>query len=287
MTEKKTDFYQLDRFTPDELMKLHINLHDYALSIGGLPQHHSEVYQKRGWLLPFLFAYDDLLWKRWSYWFEILKKGTIEGSGPIPQLVWADLASPGVQATRKMLETCLNHYDANINHFADWLLWGMAADPEIKNIDHINPDLNEYFYKKFDLFMILNYPTDYLSRLLSDQSGKGYKDSLGYFPTPFNICLAMTKMTVGDDSEANKRQVVSDPCVGCGAMLLAASNYFLKAYGMDISQIAVKLAKIQMYWYAPWFAFHPEHIQGFQDQKDFITLSNQKKVIDGQLMFSL
>jgi hypothetical protein len=51
-------------------------------------------------------------------------------------------------------------------------------------------------------------------------------------------------------------------CVGCAAMLLPASNYFLRGYGQEISGIAVKLCTLQMYFYAPWYA-RPGEVSGF------------------------
>src|SRR5690606_2773486 len=138
-----------------------------------------------------------------------------------------------------------------------------------------------------DLFLILNYPTDYLSQVLSEETGKGYKGALGYFPTPFHVCILMTRMTKGEDEESNKRAAVNDPAVGCGAMLLAASNYHLRGFGQDISKIAVELCKIQMYWYAPWYAYHSSELEGFDERELIIGLSEEKKSVQGQLVFSL
>ena len=263
------DYYHIERFSPDELMKMQISIMDYAKPINGLPKHHSEVFSKRGWMLPFLFGYDDLLWGRWNYWFDIIEKGTIEGSGPIPKIKWSQ-DYQGIEHTRKMIRKCLDHYDSTIDKFADWLTWALAIDKET-TIDHISPELNEHYYRHFDLFLVLNYPTDYLSYALSEETGKGYKEALGYFPTPFNLSVAMVEMLKSDDEEAMKRQTIGEPSVGCGSILLAASNYFLRCFAQDISRIAIRLCRIQMYWYAPWFAYHPDTIQGF-DQDNIVSI---------------
>jgi hypothetical protein len=99
----------------------------------------------------------------------------------------------------------------------------------------------------------------------------------------------MTEIAAGGgDPEVLKRQSVMDPCIGCGALLLPASNYHLKGFGQDISHIAVKLAKIQMYWYAPWFAFHPNHLKGFNDDEPIMLIpSRDRDAIEGQLAFDL
>jgi tRNA G10 N-methylase Trm11 len=98
--------------------------------------------------------------------------------------------------------------------------------------------------------------------------------------------VAMVEMVKSDDEEEMKRQIINEPSVGCGSILLAASNYFLRGYGQDISRIAIKLCKIQMYWYAPWFAYHPDTIKGF-DLDDYITIASDKKAMEGQLVFAL
>lgn len=254
------------------------------MAIGGLPKSHEEVFSKRGWMVPFLLAYDDLLWGRWSYWLDICQKGTITGSAPIPQLKFSSLGEPGVVHTMKMFEKCLHHSEATIDNFADWLLWALA---ETQDKPNVSARLNEYYYKHFDLFLVLNDPTDYLSAVLSEQTGRGYKSGLGYFPTPMHVVELMTQITfAGGDREAAKRQTLSDPCVGCGAMLLPASNYVLRAYAMDISQVAIKLCRIQMKWYAPWFSLAPE-LDGFDEEAPQLqlTLSTSKKAVTGQLAF--
>ncbi|WP_052646810.1 N-6 DNA methylase [Paenibacillus terrae] len=257
----KDKLYRIERFSKEQILQLHQSTTDYALAIKGLPQYHTEVFEKKGWLLPFLLGYDDLLWGRWNYWLDILMNGTIAGSEPIPRIEWAENGTFLVEQTKKMLIQCLDHPEANIDNFADWLLWGLAGTDERLIISE---KLNEHYYQFFDLFLILDNPFDYLSYLLSEHSGHGYKKGLGYYPTPLSVTKLIVEIVyAGDDLEVMKRQTVSDPCVGCGAMLLPASNYFLRGYAQDISGIAVKLCIIQMYFYAPWYAKPGKDIGGF------------------------
>lgn len=229
-TNDKSKLYRMDRFSPNQLEKLHFEVQMSAQGIGGLPGNHTEVRNKKGWLLPFLIGYDELLWGRWNYWLDILQKGTIAGSGDIPQITWTEPSSAPAIATTKMLSQCLNHHDANIDTFADWLLWGLAAGEGYPNI---SDNLNEHYYRVFDLFLVLDNPTDYLSYLLCEQTGKGYKKGLGYYPTPFNLTQLMVEILLPHDDkpELLKNKTVHDPCIGCGAMLLPASNYFLRGSG--------------------------------------------------------
>jgi hypothetical protein len=282
----KSHLYRIDRFSQERIARISHELAGYAVAIGGMPQNHKEVFEKRGWLLPFLFTYDDLLWQRWSFWTDILQKGSIVGSGPIPQINWVDPCSPRAQATKAMFTNCLNHHEANIDNFADWLLWGLAGTDDKPRISE---KLNEHFYREFDLFLVIDNPTDYLSNVLCDQSGRGYKSALGYFPTPFNVTRMMVEMMHGGgDLDQKKRQSVLDPCVGCGAFLLPASNYFLRGYGQDISGIAVKLCTVQMYWYAPWYA-RPGQVEGYDEVEAPIQLIPSipsKYVSSDQLAFA-
>lgn len=161
---------------------------------------------------------------------------------------------------------------------------GLAA---AKDVPQISGQLNEHYYREFDLFLVLDNPTDYLSYVLCEQTSQGYKSGLGYYPTPFQITRMMVEMVHGDgDAEAMKKQTVYDPCVGCGAMLLPASNYFLRGYGQDISNIAVKLCTIQMYFYAPWFA-RPGQVKGFGESEPIQIVLEQHKdnESEGQMAF--
>ncbi|MEB9897776.1 N-6 DNA methylase [Bacillus cereus] len=282
----KNHLYRISRFNPEHLTQVIHDIAAYALPIGGLPQNHKDVFEKRGWLLPFLFAYDDLLWGRWKYWTDILQKGTISESGPIPQIEWVDPMSSYAEQTKKMFAICLQHYEATIDNFAEWLLWGLAGSNE-KPL--ISEKLNEHYYKEFDLFLVLDNPTDYLSYVLCEVTGKGYKSVLGYYPTPFSITQMMTDIVHGDgEPEQLKRQTVYDPCVGCGATLLPASNYFLRGYGQDVSGIALKLCVIQLFFYAPWFA-RPGQVDGYDETQPHIQLIPaipRRRVTEEQLAFS-
>lgn len=283
----KSKLYRMERFSSDQIQKLHKEVQMNALAIGGLPASHAEVSNKRGWLLPFLFGYDDLLWGRWDYWMNILHRGTIAGSADIPQIIWADPSSSPAMATTKMFSQCLDHHDANIDSFADWLLWGLASGESYPNISE---NLNEHYYRVFDLFLVLDNPTDYLSYLLCEQTGKGYKKGLGYYPTPFNITQLMVQILLpNEEPEVLKTKTIHDSCIGCGAMLLPASNYFLRGSGQDISGIAVKLCKIQMLFYAPWFA-RPGELEGFDEVTAAIPIvlaEPTRRISSGQLAFAL
>ena len=60
----------------------------------------------------------------------------------------------------------------------------------------------------------------------------------------------MAKMEMeGEDCRAKS---VCDPCSGTGRLLLAASNYSMRLYGVDINRTVIKASLINGYLYAPW-----------------------------------
>jgi len=82
----------------------------------------------------------------------------------------------------------------------------------------------------------------------------------GQFFTPYNVCRMMAEMNFGKGIQAKveKKGYISvcDPCVGAGAMLIAAANVMKRAkvnyqtnavfVGQDIDQVVAMMAYIQL-----------------------------------------
>lgn len=82
----------------------------------------------------------------------------------------------------------------------------------------------------------------------------------GQFFTPYHICECMAKMTIGEEIQGRieKKGYISicDPCVGAGAMLIAAAAVFQNQninyqtsvvfVGQDIDPVVAKMAYIQL-----------------------------------------
>lgn len=82
----------------------------------------------------------------------------------------------------------------------------------------------------------------------------------GQFFTPYNVCELMAKIQTGEgcQSEIEKKGYISicDPCVGAGAMLIAAAQAFRKRkinyqtsvlfIGQDVDSVVAKMAYIQI-----------------------------------------
>ena len=67
--------------------------------------------------------------------------------------------------------------------------------------------------------------------------------------------------------KTDKTASVCDPCVGSGRLLMAASNYSLNLYGMDIDPLILKVCKVNMWWYVPWCIYRPKDIKGLDREK--------------------
>ncbi|PGQ88174.1 hypothetical protein [Priestia megaterium] len=271
--QAKEHLYRFEQYHPRELIRMQHTIIQSAEAVGGLPTSHHDALEKRGWMVPFLLGYDEIMTGRWNYWTEIMLKGTIEGSGPIPQIDWST-DHLAIHQVRKMLFHCMDgvwHESVSPEDFADWLLWGLAGTDQPPKISE---RVSEHWFKTFDLALVLSHPTDYLSGLLEDLSSKGHRQALGYFSTPPAVTQLMASLVMSNANnpvqpslgtaglsaerlEEMKMQTAYDATVGCGATLLPASNYCLFAAGQDINSVAVKFCLIQFYWYAPWYAKNP------------------------------
>jgi hypothetical protein len=206
-----------------------------------------------GWLLPYLLAADDFLWRRWQHWFETMSAQKVVGA--IPKIQWARN-----QAGFKMLDRALSavsrHGDwrgwnswSAVDYFLDWLLYGFGhqGQPQLPEERDESKGASDRLYQMFNLETLLAYPYDYLDEILAEnQHGR----HVGFFPTPMELCELMVRMTMGDVDARTKS--VMDPCVGTGRMLLAASNHSCRLYGCDISPTVIKVTLINGFLYAPW-----------------------------------
>lgn len=261
---KQNEAYRLDQFDKEELKMMMEIFATTAKSHGLGVSTVQEAKRTAGWMIPYLYAYDYVTNKRWVYWAEILDKKSIVGHKPIPQIHF--YGSPLVNECKfatEMLKKTTSHVESTPERFADFLLWGLGCTNDVPNVDHLSDDLFSHYYTNFDLFLVLDKPTDYLSWVLSEQLSGNVKIKTGYFPTPLHISTLMTDLVNGN--EVDPTESVYEPCVGCGSLLLPQSNYRFRASGSDINPTAIKFCKVQMAWYAPWFYIPGENIQGLDD----------------------
>lgn len=208
----------------------------------------------RGWLRPYLIVLDEMFSRRWDYWLRTADAGRVLDE-PIPQVEWRGCHDEPRKNIQACIEYCSNRSAWNsFNLFVEWLLFGFG-DPSIKEPCKVEPDVNAFWYKTFNLGLLLKHPHDYLGDYAAELYGGGKHNPTAYFPTPMNVSVMMAMMVL---SEKDKTASVCDPCVGSGRLLMAASNYSLNLYGVDIDLNILKVCRANMWVYVPWCAFRPE-----------------------------
>lgn len=71
-----------------------------------------------------------------------------------------------------------------------------------------------------------------------------------------DLIAAMVFEGKGENDERDPRlQLVQEPAVGTGRMLLSASNYSYRLFGQDIDQLVLDICLINGAFYAPWLTF--------------------------------
>lgn len=231
-----------------------------------------------GWLLPYLMGLDDMTWERWNYWAETKLAGRLLERG-IPQIEWATEHGEGSPG-RKMLEHTLNSITKygewrgwsgaeNLNYFFDWLLFGFGhnAQQEIPREPSGCEGASARLYQLFNLEPLIAYPHDYLGDIMAENS---YGKHCGFYPTPMEVASMMTQMQMGNDGTGPDQDMraksVCDPALGTGRMLLCASNYSLRLYGMDINQTVIKACLVNGYLYAPWMVKAFDFLETYNEQ---------------------
>lgn len=217
---------------------------------------------QRGWLRPHLLALDLKYNGRWEYWIRTYDAGQVLDE-PIPQIDWVCSGHP---EPKKNLEQCVDLCRDRFSRdgyslFVDWLLFGFG-DPLVQEYpEQITLSLNANWYKTFDLEFFLKSPADYLGDYAAELYGKGRNNPTGYFPTPMEVSVLMAQVTLKGCDKTNS---ICDPCVGSGRLLMAASNYSLNLYGVDIDLAILKACKVNMWMYVPWGLGRPDSLKGFE-----------------------
>lgn len=206
----------------------------------------------RGWLLPYFMD----LWTtdgRWRYWLDTLEAGRLLGR-PIPRLGFAASApAAGQRALNGAAEIVREREGSSSasSRVVEWLAWGFAVGSA--EAPRMGAETCEHLYRH-PLDAMRREPADYLGWFLSEFGSRHDHKWTGFFPTPMGVTtlLAEINFTPGQDHRA---LTVMDPCVGTGAMLLAASNHSLRLCGQDINGTCVDATLVQGAMFAPWLSF--------------------------------
>jgi len=220
---------------------------------------------RNGWLFQYLLWSDFIFTRRWAYWLDLSINKT-EPEGPPPHITFSmPFNNSAVKHLRELMEY---HSRKGLNNaledFSEWVLWGFG-DQGVQFPSRLPEEVSKYWYENFKLPLLHRWPADYMAELATDHYGK--RSPNGFFPTPANVSVMMASMQFGDDWKENLHLSVCDPCVGTGIMLLAASNYSLNLYGMDINPLLVRLCKVNMWLYAPWAICQPPDSRSDMEQR--------------------
>lgn len=223
-----------------------------------------------GWMQPILFLLETMAWGRWAYWMEIKLNERLP-----------DRPIPGIQFQRdedtfNHLEDVLNCIPNNVSwkslgnsykamdYLLDWLLFafGSSHQKTLPKEPYGCEGASMRLYQVFCLDQLIGYPYDYFGDLFSEVR---FGESLGFFPTPLDLCNLMTRILVDEEElEGDIRdRKAFDPCIGTGRTLLYQSNHCLRAYGQDLNPLCVKACLVNFFMYAPWYAaaLPPEYLR--------------------------
>jgi hypothetical protein len=207
-------------------------------------------WQYRGWLLYYRLLLDGYpgIGGRWDYWYRTMTAGRLL-SEPIPKITFCDTGDKQVFKSIEQWVRIVDRYAGGwsaVDKLLDWFLWGFG---HLKQEPQLSAELNENLYRQVNIGPLLLKPYDYLGAWIAMQ--KGNWNPNGFYPTPHSVVECMVRMTMEEHEDARTKTVM-DPCVGSGRMLLHASNYSLRLYGVDIDPTLVKLTYVNGALYVPW-----------------------------------
>ena len=239
---------------------------------------------KKGWLLPYLLKLDEMFFGRWEYWFNMIQSDKVPKE-PIPQIEFRAAEEYTERLVQKNIKKCIDRGSRELSHslgvLIDWIMWGLGRGEEFP---HISEELDDYWYRTFNLGLFYKEPADHWGKIAMESMGKG--NGHGFFPTPASVVKLMTEMTfMGQSQEKQKRASMMDPCCGTGIMFLYASNHTLNIQGNDISPLLVKMAKLNAFIYIPWLAYRPTGLTIFDRREDdlqSIDLKTQHSLVSSE-----
>jgi hypothetical protein len=237
--------------------------------------------QDAGWLLPTLLRTDLEETGRWDYWFTCREAGTLP-EAPLPTACF--LNTPH-EKTFKMLTASLDAIPGHgkdshlgwssstyFRFFTEWLLFGLGQKgSESPPADPLGcKGASDRLLEVFDLPLLLHHPYDYMGDLLAECA---YGRHNSFYPTPHPICEFMVRMLMLEGD--NRAKTVCDPCTGTGRLLLHASNYSMRLFGMDIDQLMCQIALVNGYFFAPWLVRPLPFLDGgYDDPETSVCISD-------------
>jgi len=207
-------------------------------------------WEYRGWLLYYRMVLEEhpTVGRRWDYWFRTMMSGRLLPE-PIPKL---EIAPHPDRTVFRAIEDWVRLIDRHcsggsaVEKLLEWFLWSFGHS---KRTPGFCEELNESLYRQVNIGPMLVTPYDYIGEWIAMQKS-GWNPN-AFYPTPHSVVDCMVRMTMESDEDARGKKVM-DPCVGSGRMLIHASNYSLRLYGIDIDPAMVKLTCMNGALYVPW-----------------------------------
>ncbi len=232
-------------------------------------------WQYRGWLLYYRLMAEvhPGVGLRWDYWCRTMTAGKLLEE-PIPQI---SFASASDKQAMKDLDVWFRLVDqhtsgwAAVDKLLDWFLWGFGYSGTDPDLPH---ELNESLYRQVNLGPMLLHPHDYFGEWIMTQKG-GWNPN-AFYPTPHSVVEAMVQLTMTEHKEDKRSKTVLDPAVGSGRMLMHASNYSLRLYGIDIDPTLVKVTLVNGALYVPWI-LRPFSESFFDDRSGVLAPSTPER----------
>lgn len=228
---------------------------------------------RAGWLLPYLVPLDGMFTKRYDYFFDCVVKGKLLNR-PIP---WIDFSvQPSKEAVDNILD-CVGFAENQgfsdvLPDFVSWVLWGLKSPFQKEFPSRVSDVVSGYWYRTFNLGLLLKFPADYFLHLSTGLHLRGNKamrashhKARGYFATPPNVAKMMTEMAMGNKySRETAGRLVLDPCGGTGIFSLCASNYSMNLCYVDIDPVLALYARLNFHLYVPWMIY-PCFLRGMKN----------------------
>lgn len=159
--------------------------------------------------------------------------------------VWADLMSVMACSISNAVDLIPEHYEAREKEYESC----------IKRLGSV--EIASQIFGIVVMALENNPNQDFLGKMYMNLNlGNHWK---GQFFTPYNVCRMMAEMTVGNsEAEIEEKGWISicDPCVGGGAMLIAAANVYRRKNvnyqnhvlfaGQDVDRVVAMMAYIQL-----------------------------------------
>ena len=214
-------------------------------------QDEKKPWEYRGWLLYYRWLLEEVpnVGRRWEFWCRTMRAGKLLDED-IPPL---SICNAGDKEVFKSIDSWLRLVDrywsgwTALEKLLDWFLWGFGHS---KVEPAFSPELNESLYRNVNIGPMLVAPYDYWGEWIALQRGEWNPNA--FYPTPHSIVEFMVQAVCHDSPEDLRVKTVYEPCVGSGRMLMHASNYSLRLYGVDKDATLVKVTYVNGALYVPW-----------------------------------